>query len=240
LQYASFIGLPGLRPVSRIQLLFAMLMFAGSPAWIGLAILGTAMLATVPTAGTFIDPDWGTLFLVVVLSMWFAPKVATVVDVLSRPALRRGFGGPWRFVASVVAETIFSLLLSPIMWVCHTMSFAGLLVGRVIGWGGQMRDDHVVPWSMALRKLWPQTLLGGVLIATLAIRQPAALPYVLVLTAGGLILSVPFCLFTSWPSVGIALRRIGIGRLPEETVPPAALRRRTSSLAKPADPVSAD
>ena len=46
LQYVFFIGLPGLKPVSRIQLLFAMLMFTGSPAWIGLWLLGTAMLAT--------------------------------------------------------------------------------------------------------------------------------------------------------------------------------------------------
>ena len=46
LQYVFFNGLPGQKPVSRLQLLFAMLMFTGSPAWIGLWLLGTAMLAT--------------------------------------------------------------------------------------------------------------------------------------------------------------------------------------------------
>jgi membrane glycosyltransferase len=240
LQYVFFIGLPGLRPVSRIQLVFAMLMFAGSPAWIALAILGTAMLAAVPATARFIDRDYGLLLLVVVLSMWFAPKVATMIDVLSRPTLRRGYGGTVRFVVSVVAETIFALLLSPIMWVCHTMALFGLLFGRVIGWGGQERDDHAIAWSTALGKLWPQTLLGVALVATLAVTRPTALPYILVLIAGGLVLAVPLCVLTSWPSVGLALRRIGIGRLPEETAPPAALRRRAASVAKPAAPLSAD
>ena len=240
LQYVFFIGLPGLQPVSRIQLLFAMLMFLGSPAWVGLAIVGTAVLATAPTTKPFLDPDYGIALLVVVLSMWFAPKVATVIDILSRPALRRGFGGAWCFVASVVTETIFSLLLSPIMWVCHTASFGGLLLGRAIDWGAQRRDDHAIAWWAALGKLWPQTLLGATLVATLAWFQPSALPYLIILVAAGLMLSVPLCVLTSWPSIGRALRWIGIGRLPEETAPPVALRRRASFAAEAPDPVSAD
>src|SRR5262249_37658821 len=125
LQYVFFIGLPGLQPVSRIQLVFAMLMFLGSPAWIGLLIVGTLTLASVPSTSAFIDADYGVPLLLAVLSMWFAPKVATVIDILTRPSLRLGFGGPLRFAASVAAETIFSLMLSPIMWVCHTISFLG-------------------------------------------------------------------------------------------------------------------
>ncbi|MBV8186152.1 MAG: glucans biosynthesis glucosyltransferase MdoH [Alphaproteobacteria bacterium] len=240
LQYVFFIGLPGLKPVSRIQLLFALLMFAGSPAWIGLGLLGTFTLASVPNPAALIDPRYGTALLTVVLVMWFAPKVATVIDVLSRSSLRQGFGGAWRFIASVLAETIFSLLLSPIMWVCHTMSLLGLLVGRVVGWSGQMRDDHTVGWRTAVGKLWPQTLLGGVIVTALALWQPVALPHMLVLMAAGLVLAVPLCVVTSWPSVGLALKALGIGRLPEETAPPAALSRPVSPLSKASDAVSAD
>lgn len=239
LQYVFFIGLPGLRLVSRIQLILAMLMFLGSPAWIGLWLLGTMMLVGEPTTGMVIDPAYGVPLLAVVLSMWFAPKIATVIDVLSRPALRRGFGGALRFMGSVIAETAFSLMLSPIMWVCHTTSFLGLLLGRVIGWTGQIRDDHTVPWSTALRKLWPQTALGCAVLAIVALSQAVALPFVFVFMAGGLVLSAPLCVVTSWPAVGRALQRIGIGRLPEETAPPAALSRRASSVPTRANPLSA-
>ena len=87
---------------------------------------------------------------------------------LTRPQLRRAFGGAARFIASVVTETIFFLLLSPIMWFGHTLFLAGLLFGRAIGWTGQVRDDHTVPWCDAAKQLWPHTLLGWSCILILA------------------------------------------------------------------------
>ena len=44
MQYWRFLLLPNLRPVSRYQLVLAILMFIGSPAWIGLLVLATAAL----------------------------------------------------------------------------------------------------------------------------------------------------------------------------------------------------
>jgi membrane glycosyltransferase len=189
------------------------------------------MLATHATTSAFIDVDYGRAWLALVLTMWFAPKIATVIDVLCRPALRRGFGGALRFAASVVVETIFWLLLSPIMWVCHTLFFVGLPIGRVVGWDVQERDDHSIGWATAFGKLWPQMLLGVSGLAVVALTHPAALPWLFFLMAGGPALAVPLCVITSWPSVGLALQRIGIGRLPEETEQPAALSRRAALAA---------
>ncbi len=224
LQYAFFLGLPGLKPVGRFQLAFAMLMFLSSPAWIGLLIVGTLAAARAPSPGDFIRADYGWALLVVILVMWFAPKIATVLDVLTRPALRRAFGGGVRFLASVATETVFFILLSPIMWVCHTLFLAGLPFGRAIGWIGQLRDDHAIAWNVAVRELWPHTLLGGACVGLLAATHPAAIPFAL-LIAGGPLLSIPLCVVSSQPRLGLALTRIGIGRLPEETAPPEALRR---------------
>ncbi len=225
LQYAFFVGQPGIKPVSRFQLAFAMLMFLGSPAWIGLLVVATLALSLSPSPGDFMRADYGWPLLAVVLVMWFAPKIATVLDVLTRPELRRAFGGTVRFLASVATETVFFILLSPIMWFCHTLFLAGLPFGRAIGWIGQMRDDHTIPWSVAAQQLWPHTTLGVLSLFMLAIFQPAALPYAFVLMAGGLVLSIPLCVATSQPALGLALARIGIGRLPEETRPPEALTR---------------
>src|SRR5207244_2509275 len=171
------------KPVSRYQIAFAMLMFLGSPAWMGLLVLGTLALAT-QGAKNFIRPDAGMALFAIILTMWFAPKIATVIDVISRPDLRRAFGGPVRFIASVVTETIFFLLLSPIMWFGHTMFLTGLVLGRKIGWGGQARDDHSVQWSDAARQLWPHTLLGWSCILVLALTVPAAIPYALFIAGG--------------------------------------------------------
>jgi membrane glycosyltransferase len=129
----------------------------------------------------------------------------------------------------VVTETVFFILLSPIMWVCHTLFLAGLPFGRVIGWIGQVREDHTVPWRLALHQLWPHTALGLVSLLILASTHPVALPYAF-LIAGGPALAIPLAVWTARPKIGLALTRIGIGRLPEETAPPRAL----SALALPA------
>jgi membrane glycosyltransferase len=221
MQYWPYLVMPGLKPVSRYQIAFAMLMFLGSPAWIGLLVLGSLAVAA-QGAANFIRPDAGMALFVITLTMWFAPKIATVLDVVSRPELRRSFGGAGRFIASTITETIFFLMLSPIMWVGHTMFLAGLLLGRRLGWGGQARDDHSVPWSDAVRQLWPHTLLGWFCILVLASTVPAAIPYALFIAAGPA-LSIPLAVVTSWPSVGRALMRAGIGALPEENAPPAPL-----------------
>jgi membrane glycosyltransferase len=222
MQYWRFLALDGLKPVNRSNLAVAILMFLGSPAWIGMLVLGTLCVAFTGAPADFIRPDLGMAAFVLVLAMWFAPKTATVIDILLRPAARRAFGGTWRFLGNVVIDYVFSILLVPIEWFSHTIFLSGLLFGREIGWIGQTRDDHTVPPALALRNLWPHTLLGCGAIGVLAATHPAAIPYVLFLAAGPA-LAIPLAVVTALPSVGGTLTRIGVGRLPEETAPPAAL-----------------
>jgi membrane glycosyltransferase len=226
MQYWRFLLLPGLRPVSRYQLALAIVMFIGSPAWIGLLVLSTLSLVAADTPANFIRMDAGIMLFVCVLVMWFSPKIASVIDILLRPELCREFGGAGRFLANFVIETVYSILLCPILWSGHTIFLFGVLFGREIGWIGQIRDDHAVPFRLALRNLWPHTLLGCATIGILAPTQPGAIPYVLFL-AGGPALAIPFAMITAWPSIGNLAARVGIGRLPEETIAPAALHALT-------------
>ncbi len=234
MQYWRFLLLPGLKPVSRFQLAIALLMFVGSPAWIFLLLIGSADVALSGNPAAVLRGDAASALLAILLAMWFAPKIATAIDVLARPELCRAFGGAVRFLASALMETAFFLLLSPILWFCHTLFLARLLLGRAIGWGAQARDDHEVPLGLATRKLWPPTLAGVGTLALLAMTVPAAIPYAC-LVAAGLALAIPFAVLTAAPAFGRALVRLKLARLPEETEPPPALR----ALALPAlDPAS--
>jgi membrane glycosyltransferase len=197
-------------------------MFIGSPAWIGLLVLGTLRAAFSDTPGSFMRADAGMALFVCVLVMWFSPKIASAIDILLHPQLRRGFGGAGLFIVNYAIETVYSILLCPILWFGHTVFLAGLLFGREIGWIGQTRDDHAVPFTLALRNLWPHTLLGCAALGLLAATQPAAIPYALFL-AGGPALAIPFAMMTAWPWLGGFAARVGIGRLPEETARPAVL-----------------
>ncbi len=229
MQYWHFLVMPGLQWISRYQLAFALLMFLGSPGWIGLLVFGSIAVALAGSGSSFIHPVPGFLVFCLVLIMWFAPKIATVIDVLTRPSLRQSFGGGFRFVAGVVTETIFFVMLAPIMWFAHTIFLARLLAGRSVGWGAQARDDHQVPWSLAARQFWPHTLLGASTLGLLALTVPAAIPYAL-FVAGGPLLSIPLAVVTASPALGRAMVRIGLGRLPEETAPPQEM----AALALPA------
>jgi membrane glycosyltransferase len=223
MQYWHFLRLPGLLPVSRYQLALAILMFIGSPAWIGLLLLGTAAVAVSPGPADFMRRDAGVALLFLLLTMWFAPHIATAIDVLTRARLRRLFGGGIRFTASFALTIVFVILVVPIMWASHTLFLARLLFGRTVGWAAQYRDDHRVSWSLALRHFWPQTLIGIAPVLVLALTAPSAIPYAL-LIAGGPLLSVPLAVLTAFPGFGRALIAVGLDRLPEETDPPPALR----------------
>ncbi|HJS61985.1 MAG TPA: glucans biosynthesis glucosyltransferase MdoH [Pseudolabrys sp.] len=229
MQYWRFLVRPGLAPVSRYQLGLAILMFIGSPAWMAILVLTVLMFLFADPSVLFMRADAAIALFVWTLLMWFAPKIATAVDILLRPDLRREFGGTTRFVANYWIELVYSILLVPVLWFGHTVFLIGLLFGREIGWIGQTRDDHTVPLSFAFRTLWPHTLVGVAALAALAVTRPAAIPYEAFLAAG-LAFSIPFAMATAWPRFGAFCVRVGIGRLPEETAPPAALR----ALALPA------
>src|SRR5215813_12037529 len=121
MQYWHFLTMPGLKLVSRYQLIFAILMFLGSPAWIGMLVLGTLALGLVETPADFMRMDAGIALFVCVLVMWFSPKIASAIDIMLRPELRREFGGAGRFVANFVIEAVYSILLCPILWFGHTI-----------------------------------------------------------------------------------------------------------------------
>ncbi len=218
IQYWRLLMLPGLKFVSRCQLALAILMFLGSPAWMALLVLGTYGVTTAERPSAFIAPGPGHAVLVLELLMWFAPKIAAVIDALTRAKARWRYGGAPLFLINVAVEAVFSLLLLPVMWFAHAAFLASLASGGGVGWGGQARDDHAVPLSLAIAQLWPQTALGWGSIAALAVWAPAAIPYAL-LIAGGPALAVPLCVATANRAAGAALVRGGIGRLPEETSP---------------------
>ena len=168
--------------------------------------------------------------------MWFAPKLATVVD-FSGPA---GAASRFRRHPALLGERHCGNDVLPAAFGdyvgCHTMVLAGLTFGRVLVWSGQVREITPSRGPPRFGKLWLQTALGGASLAIAAVLQPAALPFLFVCWRAAL----------SWRSrspssprgpawVWRPLQRVGIGRLPEETAPPASLTRLASLSSKPAE-----
>lgn len=222
LQYIHLLTLPGLKFMNRYQLALAIFMFLGSPAWIAMLILGTLALSLTPNAADFAKSAESLTLLIVALLMWYLPKIAGAVDVLLRKEERARFGGGWRFGLSLTLEMLFSILMTPITWLNHTIFIVGLVLGKKAGWTAQSRDDHTIALSDAVRQFWPHTLLGLVLSGLLLATHPAVLPYALIFFSG-LLLSIPLAVLTSLPGLGRWMIANRLLSLPEEINPPEAL-----------------
>jgi membrane glycosyltransferase len=226
MQYFQLLSLPGLKPVSRFQLLFAIQMYLGSPAWMAMTAIGTVLLVLSDTPAAQYVPvkaGAGTALFAIVMLMTFAPKIATIIDVLLTPSARRSFGGTVAFISNIAVETVFMILLAPMIALMHTIFMTRLFVFRRGGtWNSQMRQSHAVPWGMAFEKLWPQTIAGCIVLSVVAVKSPHDVGFALLGTIG-LILAVPFAVATASPLIGHLFARIGICHLPEEKETSAAL-----------------
>lgn len=208
LQYLQLLGLKGLKPVSRCQLWLAIAMYVGAPAWLGLIALG--LLRQMP-----IDVDLFKLMFAITMTMTFAPKLATLGDVLLRTDLRRDYGGTARVLVSAVLELLFSTMMAPVSAVSVTLFMLGLPFGRQIGWTAQQRDSAGLSLRAATRWLWLHTLLGmGLGFAFWAV-FPATVwlwaPFVM-----GLVGSIPLAVVSASPRLGRLLADSGLCRIPEE------------------------
>ena len=115
------------------------------------------------------------------------------------------------------------VLLSPVIALTHTIFLTRLFVFRRGGaWNSQMRQSHAVPWRLALKRLWPQTVAGCTVLGVVALKAPNDIGFALLGTTG-LILAIPFAVATASPLIGDLFARIGVGLIPEENEPPAAL-----------------
>ncbi|WP_296810040.1 glucans biosynthesis glucosyltransferase MdoH [Thiocapsa sp.] len=223
LQYLRLLGTPGLHPIGRVQLVLAILMFIGSPAWVLFMTLAALQIGRVPESGPMFDPIFGWSIFALVMSMVFAPKLATLGSLLLSRQGRADFGGGLRLVAGAFGEILFSTLIAPVMALAHTLFMGGLLFGKAIVWSPQRRDTHRLKVMHALRRLWPQTLFGLAamlwLISTEAGGAVLVSPFIV-----GALLAVPIAVLTAWPDFGAWLARIGLWRIPEEVDPPDLIR----------------
>jgi membrane glycosyltransferase len=214
--------LSGLHPVSRWQLRLAVMMFLASPAWLILMLVGILRLG-LGDGGPVYLPGPGLALFALVMTMVFAPKLATIIDALSHGAGRRRFGGGARLLIGSLTEVIFSTLLAPIMAIAHSLFLSGLLFGRAVVWGPQRRATHGLRWSDAGRRLWPQTLFGIFGVGWMVFYSPPGAILISPFFLGAL-LAVPIAVTSAAPLLGRLVTRVGLWRTPDEVEPAPAVR----------------
>jgi membrane glycosyltransferase len=258
LQHIGVLPARGLHLISRMHLMTGIGSYITAPLWL-LFLLSGVLIALqarfippdyFPSAGKALFPQWPVID--PVRAMWvfigtmgllLVPKLLGMITVLVRRDLRRGCGGFFGLVGSLVLETLIAGLMAPVVMLTQSIDVVAILLGRDSGWNAQRRDDGGIPLRDIVRLYRRHTILGVLLgVGAWAVSPYLALwmlPVVL-----GLALAVPLASLTGRRSLGLGLRSIGLLRIPEEVHPPEVLRRTATlyrqAVAEPAvDSVSA-
>jgi membrane glycosyltransferase len=213
MQYRHLLGMRGLRPMGRWQLVQAMLLFSGGPLYTIMLTLA-AIHAALGGGG---DVARASMLALVLgwLALIYAPKWLGYGELLISREKRARYGGAARLFAGIVVETMFTLLLDAVQMPHKALALARHALGRTTRWLPQNRRERGVTWAEAARTFWLHTLFGLVIFALLARGSGGAVLWALPF-AGGLPLAIPFCVLTSAPAFSAWLRRQRVAAIPEE------------------------
>ena len=171
-----------------------------------------------------IDPVRAMWVFIGTMALLLLPKLLGMLTVMLVRDTRHGCGGVFGLLASVLLETLVAGLLAPVVMLTQSIDVVAILLGRDSGWNAQRRDDGRIALRAFIRQYRRHTLLGLGLGAGAWVVSPYLALWMLPVVMG-LALAVPLASLTSRRSLGLALRRIGLLRIPEEVRPPEVLQR---------------
>ncbi|BBK30937.1 membrane glycosyltransferase [Stella humosa] len=240
LQHAAVLPARGLHWVSRLHLLMGIGSYITAPMWFGFLCIGILIALQARfirpeyfPAGATLFPQWpaqdpvramwvfaGTMALLV------APKLLAWIAMMADGPTRRASGGGVRMFAGVLVETVLAGLLAPVTMLSQSAAVVSILSGRDGGWQPQQRDDGSYPLRQVAWRYAPHTATGLVLAGIAWAVSPHLLLWMSPVVVG-LALAIPLVALAGSRRLGMALAGPGILRTPEESMPPAELRRAT-------------
>jgi membrane glycosyltransferase len=234
LQHLRLLGTRGLHVVSRFHLLHGAISYLLSPAWFILLVIwallgnGPDSVITYFSADNPLYPVWpemsgvqSGMILLFMYAMLLAPKVMGALGVLLGEVPVARFGGVARFLASLLAEIVLSILFAPVMMVQQVVAVLRTVIGIRPIWSPQARKggDYAAVTVLKFHAL--ETISGLALALGIA---------------GGLVslwlVPIALSLGLAAPLSMLSGRRVGwLMATPEMVDPPAILRRARASRA---------
>ena len=239
LQHLRLLPSRGLHPLSRLHFLLGAMGYVSSLLWLLMLLASTAYvllphLTTYPSLGEGypLFPDWPTPWtwttkpsqivplLTVTIGLLLVPKLLAVSLALVRHP--RSYGGTGRLLFSAALETVFAVVLAPVMMMYHTGFVLSVLSGHDITWDPQVREGRAVAWPEAWRRTAGIASVGLVWASLTLLYSPAFFLWLSPIFIG-LLVAAPLVRWTSSRALGEWTRRRGLFLVPSETSPPPEL-----------------
>jgi membrane glycosyltransferase len=248
LQHSRLVSAFGFRPISRVHFAMGVMSYAASPLWLifliltGLQAYLQSLQEPVYFFANSLFPVWPTSYTVemttvlwVTLAMLFLPKLLALALLGFKPELSRQFGGLGKAGASVLIESLLSVLLAPVLMLFQSKFVLAILLRKAVGWPAQQRGDHQTGLAEAIGAHWTHTLIALVTGVLSYFYVPDFFWWFTPVLAG-LALAVPVSIITSRTSLGQWARGAGLFLTPEETQQPRVLKLLAENLRRPVRP----
>jgi len=220
LQHLSIVRASGLTTMGRIHLLMGATSYLVSVVWaaslavgVVLALQGQHMIPSYFIDKRTLFPVWPVIDSGAALRLFLGtmaivllPKVLGLLLEVKRALHAREPLGTLRVTAGVVTETLFSILLSPILMVTQTVAVFQVLIGRDSGWHPQTRCRGGMSLGDALHYHHRHMLIGALLAVLCWQASPLVVAWMAPVIAG-LLLAVPMSWLLARPA-GSVMRAV--------------------------------
>src|SRR5690606_31002231 len=148
------------------------------------------------------------------VTLLLLPKImGVIVAIVHRNA---AFGGTWAIIKGAFIETLFAILIAPIMMAFHAYFVVSVILGFKVNWDAQEREGRLLPWRHAVARAWRSAVVAVAWGAVTYIYAPIFFWWLMPLLAG-LVVPAPVVRYSSSPSMGKWVRRQHVFLYPSDT-----------------------
>ncbi len=235
IQHLGLLDIAGLHPVSRLHLLLGAVAYISSLIWLAMLALSTAdaVIRAINSNVYFTEayqlfPNWpiaktGLIVALIslTLTLLLMPKIMGIVVAIAHR--NRAFGGTWAIIKGAFIETLFAILIAPIMMAFHAYFVVSVILGFKVNWDAQEREGRLLPWGEAIARTSRTTLVAIAWGVVTFIYAPIFFWWLMPILTG-LVLSAPIVRYSSSLYLGELMRRKRIFLCPSETEDDPVLR----------------
>lgn len=243
IQHLGLLDIAGLHSVSRLHFLLGAIAYISSLIWLAMLALSTAdaVIRAINSNVYFTEayqlfPDWPiakTGLIVALISLTITllllPKIMGIVVAITHR--NAAFGGTWAIIKGAFIETLFAILIAPIMMAFHAYFVISVILGFKVNWDAQAREGRLLPWGEAIARTSRTTLVALTWGAVTFIYAPIFFWWLMPILTG-LVLSAPIVRYSSSLYLGELMRRKQVFLCPSETEDDPVLRDMQQLLEK--------
>ncbi|WP_017444471.1 glucans biosynthesis glucosyltransferase MdoH [Gayadomonas joobiniege] len=227
IQHLALLPKKGFFWMSKVHFLLGALAYITSLVWLLMLALSTvdAVGRSLTSNDFFISayqlfPSWKIAkteliyaLLYFTASLLLLPKLMGIIIALLYH--RQAFGGTIRLLLSAMVETVFAILIAPIMMVFHAYFVVCVFAGKKVSWNSQSREGRMLNWREAFIYTRWATLVAVCWGAVAWYFAPVFFWWMLPVLLG-LVLAAPILRYSSSLTLGLLFKKAGLFMIPAE------------------------